>query len=108
MSRAAAAVRRVIKAYDVRGLVGEEIDEAFVADVGAAFARLLRDEGSQAGQVAIGYDMRESSPGLAAAFATVRGVAIGLMQTPFRFRDCRNHCITSPCVSPSMGTPSCY
>ncbi|BBZ79936.1 phosphomannomutase/phosphoglucomutase [Mycolicibacterium anyangense] len=87
MSRAAAAVRRVIKAYDVRGLVGEEIDEAFVADVGAAFARLLRNEGSQAGRVAIGYDMRESSPALAAAFAagvTSQGldvVRIGLAST---------------------------
>ena len=49
MSRPAAAVHRVIKAYDVRGLVGEEIDEQFVADVGAAFARLVRAEG--AGQV---------------------------------------------------------
>jgi phosphomannomutase len=68
MSRSAAAVHRVIKAYDVRGLVGEEIDESFVKDVGAAFARLMRDEG--AGQVAIGYDMRDSSPSLAAAFGT--------------------------------------
>jgi phosphomannomutase len=70
MSRPAAAVNRVIKAYDVRGLVGEEIDEAFVTDVGAAFARLMRAE--DAGQVVIGYDMRDSSPSLAAAFA--RGV----------------------------------
>ena len=38
MSRPAAAVHRVIKAYDVRGLVGEEIDEEFVTDVGGAFA----------------------------------------------------------------------
>ena len=68
MSRSAAAVHRVIKAYDVRGLVGEEIDESFVKDVGAGFARLMRDEG--AGQVVIGYDMRDSSPSLAAAFGT--------------------------------------
>jgi phosphomannomutase len=68
MSRPAAAVNRVIKAYDVRGLVGAEIDEPFVTDVGAAFARLMRDEG--AGQVVIGYDMRDSSPSLAAAFGT--------------------------------------
>jgi phosphomannomutase len=68
MSRSAVAVHRVIKAYDVRGLVGEEIDESFVKDVGAAFARLMRDEG--AGQVVIGYDMRDSSPSLAAAFGT--------------------------------------
>src|SRR3954467_12094894 len=67
MSRPAAAVHRVIKAYDIRGLVGEEIDDSFVADVGAAFARLMRGEGAR--QVAIGYDMRASAPALAAAFA---------------------------------------
>ncbi len=67
MSRPAAAVHRVIKAYDVRGLVGDEIDEGFVADVGGAFARMVRDEGAR--QLAIGYDMRASSPTLAAAFA---------------------------------------
>ncbi|QLL08555.1 phosphomannomutase/phosphoglucomutase [Mycobacterium vicinigordonae] len=70
MSWPAAAVHRVIKAYDVRGLVGDEITEPFVTDVGAAFARLMRAEG--AGQVVIGHDMRDSSPALAAAFA--RGV----------------------------------
>ncbi len=67
MSRSAAAVHRVIKAYDVRGLVGDELDEGFVGDVGAAFARLMRDEGAT--QVVIGHDMRASSPSLAAAFA---------------------------------------
>jgi phosphomannomutase len=66
MSQPAAAVNRVIKAYDVRGLVGEELDEPFVAEIGAAFARLVRDSASQ---VAIGYDMRASSPSLADAFA---------------------------------------
>jgi phosphomannomutase len=66
MSRPAAAVHRVIKAYDVRGLVGEELDDGFVAEVGAAFARLVRGDASQ---VVIGYDMRASSPSLAAAFA---------------------------------------
>ncbi|CAM2807735.1 phosphomannomutase/phosphoglucomutase [Mycobacterium intermedium] len=81
----AEAVHRVIKAYDVRGLVGEEITDEFVADVGAAFARLMRAEG--AAQVVIGHDMRDSSPSLAAAFATgVTGqgldvVRIGLAST---------------------------
>ncbi len=70
MSRPAEAVQRVIKAYDVRGLVGVDIDEAFVADVGAAFARLVRDSLEQpATQVAIGHDMRASSPALSKAFA---------------------------------------
>jgi phosphomannomutase len=67
MSRPAAVVHRVIKAYDVRGLVGDELDDALIADIGGAFARLMRDEG--AGQVAIGHDMRSSSPSLSAAFA---------------------------------------
>ena len=67
MSRSADLVRRVIKAYDVRGLVDSEIDEAFVADVGAAFAGLMRSEGAR--RAVIGHDMRESSPRLAAAFA---------------------------------------
>jgi phosphomannomutase len=66
MSRPAAAVHRVIKAYDIRGLVGEEIDEGFVTEVGGAFARLVRDGASR---VVIGHDMRASSPSLAAAFA---------------------------------------
>ncbi|CRZ15633.1 phosphomannomutase/phosphoglucomutase [Mycolicibacterium neworleansense] len=85
MSRPAAAVHDVIKAYDVRGLVGSQIDEAFVAEVGGAFARLVRGEG--AAQVVIGYDMRASSPTLASAFAdgvTAQGldvVRIGLAST---------------------------
>lgn len=84
MSRPAAAVHRVIKAYDIRGLVGEELDGGFVAEVGGAFARLVRDSASQ---VVIGYDMRASSPSLAAAFAdgvTAQGldvVRIGLAST---------------------------
>ena len=88
MPRSAADVRRVIKAYDVRGLVGTEIDDALVRDVGGAFARLMRAEGAEAGSpVVIGYDMRESSPALAAAFAegvTAQGldvVRIGLAST---------------------------
>ncbi|HEY9304892.1 MAG TPA: phosphomannomutase/phosphoglucomutase, partial [Mycobacterium sp.] len=85
MSRSAAALNRVIKAYDVRGLVGDEIDESLVTDVGAAFARLMRDEDAR--QVVIGYDMRDSSPSLAAAFGagvTAQGldvVRIGLAST---------------------------
>ena len=85
MSRPAEVVHRVIKAYDVRGLVGDEIDESLTADIGAAFARLMRAEGAR--QAVIGYDMRDSSPSLAAAFAagvTSQGldvVRIGLSST---------------------------
>jgi phosphomannomutase len=85
MSRPAATVHRVVKAYDVRGLVGDELDEPLVTDLGAAFAKLMRAEGAR--QVVLGHDMRDSSPTLAAAFATgVTGqgldvVRIGLSST---------------------------
>ena len=76
----------IVKAYDIRGIVGEQLNSAVVHDIGAAFAELIgRSGGSPA--VVIGYDMRDSSPGLAAAFAqgvTSRGVdviSIGLAST---------------------------
>src|SRR5258707_946715 len=88
MSWPAAAVHRVIRAYEVRGLVGDESDEPLATDLGAAFARLMRSDTSQAAkQVVIGHDMRDSSPSLAAAFAagvTGQGfdvVRIGLAST---------------------------
>ncbi|WP_285753033.1 phosphomannomutase/phosphoglucomutase [Lentzea sp. NBRC 105346] len=72
----------IVKAYDIRGVVGEQLDADVVRDFGAAFARLV---GGPA--VVIGHDMRDSSPGLAAAFAegvTRQGidvVSIGLAST---------------------------
>lgn len=72
MARSVESVNAVIKAYDVRGVVGEQIDADFVRDVGASFARLVRDErtgGEAVTRIAIGHDMRESSPALSRAFA---------------------------------------
>ncbi len=66
VARSAESVHAVVKAYDVRGVVGEQIDAAFVRDVGGSFARLMRDSATR---IVIGHDMRESSPELAGAFA---------------------------------------
>ncbi len=55
-----------IKAYDVRGLVGTQLTEQVVEALGAGFADEL---GAAGGTLAIGHDMRDSSPGFAAAFA---------------------------------------
>jgi phosphomannomutase len=77
----------IVKAYDVRGVVGEELDDAVVRDIGGALARLLLSEDPTTRAVVIGHDMRDSSPGLAAAFAdgvTAQGldvVSIGLAST---------------------------
>jgi phosphomannomutase len=75
----------IVKAYDIRGVVGEQLDASTVRDIGAAMAALVREEGAQG--VVIGHDMRDSSPELAAAFAegvTGQGldvVSIGLAST---------------------------
>jgi phosphomannomutase len=74
----------IVKAYDIRGVVGEQLDPALVRDFGAAFALLIKPE---APAVVIGHDMRDSSPELSAAFAdgvTSQGidvVSIGLAST---------------------------
>ena len=55
---------RIVKAYDVRGTVPDQLDETVARAVGTAFAQLVG-----ADRAVIAHDMRESSPGLAAAFA---------------------------------------
>jgi phosphomannomutase len=74
----------IVKAYDVRGVVPDQLDESVARAIGAAFVQVV---GAQGSTVAVGYDMRPSSPGLAAAFAdgaTGQGadvVVIGLAST---------------------------
>jgi phosphomannomutase len=61
-------VAAIFKAYDVRGVVPDELDESVARATGAAFVEVL-DVLAGAGAVVVGYDMRPSSPALAAAFA---------------------------------------
>jgi phosphomannomutase len=61
----------IFKAYDVRGTYPDEIHEAAARAIGAAFVSYL-----EASRIAVGRDMRLSSPALAAAFidgATAQG-----------------------------------
>ena len=72
----------IFKAYDIRGIYPDEIDDDLARRVGNAFARFTGAE-----TVLVGYDMRPSSPGLAESFtegATLAGadvVQIGLCST---------------------------
>ncbi|NLU70778.1 phosphomannomutase/phosphoglucomutase [Streptomyces sp. HNM0574] len=59
---------RIVKAYDVRGVVPDQWDEALAELFGAAFVQVTR-----ATAIVVGHDMRPSSPGLARAFG--RGAA---------------------------------
>lgn len=50
------------KAYDIRGRIPDEINESLAYDVGRAYAAFVKPK-----RVAVGYDIRLSSPTLAAA-----------------------------------------
>jgi phosphomannomutase/phosphomannomutase/phosphoglucomutase len=50
------------KAYDIRGRIPEEINESLAYDIGRAYAAFVKPQ-----RVALGYDIRLSSPALAAA-----------------------------------------
>jgi phosphomannomutase len=58
----------LVKAYDVRGVVPDQLDENVARALGAAFARLILDEGGPT-SVVTAHDMRESSIPLSRAFA---------------------------------------
>ncbi len=60
----------ILRAYDVRGVVGRTLSPADAAALGAAFATLAKDKGLT--RLAVGYDGRHSSPELEEAL--VRGV----------------------------------
>ncbi|WBB77352.1 phosphomannomutase/phosphoglucomutase [Micromonospora sp. WMMD882] len=78
---------QIVKAYDVRGTVPDQWDERVAEALGASFTHLLNTTGEPGDQVVVGYDMRATSPGLAAAFAAgVRAegrtvIEIGLAST---------------------------
>ena len=59
------------KAYDIRGIVGKTVDEAFAEHLGRAFGSEAVKAGEKA--VAVGRDGRLSGPALAAAL--IRGLA---------------------------------
>ena len=76
----------IVRAYDIRGTVPDQIDESVARLVGNAFGQWLSQRGAQA--VVVGRDARESSPalyesaieGLTTAGLDVR--AAGLSPTP--------------------------
>jgi len=59
----------IIKAYDVRGTVPDQLNEDVARAIGTAFARVLAERGTGATAVVVAHDMRESGPGLVAAYA---------------------------------------
>lgn len=73
----------IFKAYDIRGIVGKELDKTLATKIGRGFATLLHPE-----TVVVARDMRPHSPGLANALICglteqgVNVVDIGMASTP--------------------------
>lgn len=78
--------KKLFGAYDIRGIYGEGLDEAFAAKVGKAYGSYLKSAGG--GKVLVGHDARTSSPSLHQSF--IEGILasgndvvdIGLASTP--------------------------
>jgi phosphomannomutase len=79
----------IFKAYDIRGIYPEQLDEDTIFRIGKAYADILIDElAKDAITIAVGQDMRTSSPSLADSI--IRGITeqgvnvvdIGLASTP--------------------------
>ncbi len=80
----------IFRTYDIRGIVGPDLNEEVATAVGKAFGTILRrgEEGLSKGPVVVGQDVRRSSPYLAEA--VIEGVAatgwdvvdLGVVPTP--------------------------
>jgi phosphomannomutase len=84
------------KAYDIRGRVPDQLDEALARRIGQAYAKVVRPDGP----VAIGRDMRPSSRSLADALAA------GLNQAGVDSRDigmCGTEVVYHAASLPGMG-----
>lgn len=87
---------KVFKAYDIRGIYPDPLNEAMARQIGFGCSRYLLQDAAAAGEgspmmrnIVVGRDMRKSSPGLADAL--IRGISdqggnvldVGLVDTSF-------------------------
>ena len=79
----------IFRQYDIRGIVGEDLDAEVTEAVGRAFGSRVRlDSSSRSPTVAVGYDNRSTSPALAKGLITgirsagVDVLDIGTVPTP--------------------------
>lgn len=84
------SIDEIFKAYDVRGLAPEQLDATLSRQIGAAFGRFVADT-EDAEAIALGHDMRPTSPEFSAAFAEgvmsqgVDVIDIGLASTDMMY-----------------------
>ncbi len=76
----------IFREYDIRGIVGEQVDAQLASAIGRAFATLLRSRGCETPRIAVGRDNRPSGELLASAvhdgIAAAGGTSIDVGQLP--------------------------
>jgi phosphomannomutase/phosphoglucomutase len=89
MRQAVRIAPHIFRQYDIRGVVGEDLDAAVAEQVGRAYGTLLREStGSEDPAVVVGQDNRPSSPELSVALirgleaAGLKVIDIGTCPTP--------------------------
>lgn len=93
--------KEVFRSYDIRGIVGKEIDEEFALILGKAFGSYVKELGENT--VIVGHDCRESSDGLNKALVNgilgtgVDVIDIGLATTPMVYY-ARKHFDIGPAI----------
>ena len=88
MQSAAPRLTSLVKAYDVRGVVGNQLTSDVVGALGWAFARLVGNADPASNTVVIAHDMRDSSPVLSAAFAEgVTSAGVDVVMAGLAFTD---------------------
>jgi len=71
----------ILREYDIRGIVGDNVTDADAWAIGASFGTLVRRAGGD--RVVVGYDGRHSSPALSAAVVKgLRTVGVNVERLP--------------------------
>ena len=79
----------VFKAYDVRAIYPDPLNEETARKIGLATGKLLLEESDGSGAIVVGHDMRPSSPSLVQALkdgvlsSGADVIDVGLIDTPF-------------------------
>ena len=79
----------VFKAYDVRAVYPEPLNEKIARNIGLSAGRLLIEEAGKKGAIVVGHDMRPSSPSLVSSLkdgilsSGADVIDVGLIDTPF-------------------------
>jgi phosphomannomutase/phosphoglucomutase len=90
---------KIFREYDVRGIVGQDIDSSVAFSLGKAFAVLLKKRNSAARKASVGRDVRLSSGELAAAVIEgmrsegIDAVDLGVCPTPLQYFSMATHAL---------------